>query len=308
MAGETKDTLQKITDTIVQAIEEGAPSYRMPWRTSEAFAGSPINIMSRRPYRGINVLALWVAAQKHGYTSGSWGTYRQWQAKGAQVPKGEKATTVVYWNFVEVEEVPSDGGDTKKRQIPVARDYWVFNAQQVDNYAESAETTETAEERIESAELFFSDLQINVRPGGNSAHYQPATDSVYMPHFGAFGEALYYYSVLAHETTHWTGAPHRLNRDLSGRFGSESYAVEELVAELGAAFVCAQLGLPTDPRTDHAPYIASWLKVMKSDKRAIFTAAAKAQQAVDWMNAKISDLPDDFCSDLKDDTECELFV
>ena len=104
-----------------------------------------------------------------------------------------------------------------------------------------------------------------------------------MPAFGAFKEPLFYYSVLAHEATHWSGAAHRLNRDLSGRFGSESYAVEELVAELGAAFLCAELGLPTGPRQDHAPYIQSWLKVLKNDKRAIFTAAAKAHEAADWM-------------------------
>ena len=129
----------------------------------------------------------------------------------------------------------------------------------------------------------FGVLEVGVQPGGNRAFYSPQADTVYMPPFEAFTEPLFYYSVLSHETTHWTAPPHRLNRDLSGRFGSENYAMEELIAELGAAFLCAELGLPTDPRADHAPYISSWLKALRNDKRAIFTAAAKAQEAVDWM-------------------------
>jgi antirestriction protein ArdC len=168
----------------------------------------------------------------------------------------------------------------------MARDYWVFNAAQVDGYTETKEPTVTREERIESAERFFCNVGIEVKPGGNRAFYRPESDSVHMPAFDAFKEPLFYYSVLSHEATHWSGATHRLNRDLSGRFGTESYAVEELVAELGAAFLCAELGLPTDPRQDHAPYIASWLKVLKNDRRAIFTAAAKAQEAADWMAKK----------------------
>src|SRR5262249_15541122 len=140
----------------------------------------------------------------------------------------------------------------------------------------------------ERAEEFFRAAGIDVRPGGNRAFYSPEADSIHMPPFEAFKEPLFYYSVLSHEGTHWTGAEKRLNRDLSGRFGSESYAMEELVAELGAAFLCAGLGLPTDPRRDHAPYIASWLKVLKNDKRAIFTAAAKAQQASDFLQHQTS--------------------
>ena len=168
----------------------------------------------------------------------------------------------------------------------MARDYWVFNAAQVDGFTAVEESASSEEERISKAEEFFGALAIDMRAGGNRAFYQVQTDSVHMPAFNAFKEPLHYYSVLSHETTHWTAAPHRLNRDLSGRFGSESYAMEELIAELGAAFLCTELELPTDPREDHAPYIASWLKVLKNDKRAIFTAAAKAQEAVDWMAKK----------------------
>lgn len=171
----------------------------------------------------------------------------------------------------------------------MAKDYWIFNADQVDGYRRTEEAPLSKAERIEQAEDFFKALGVDPKPGGNRAYYCPNTDLVHMPAFEAFKEPLFYYSVLSHESTHWTGAPHRLNRDLSTRFHTDSYAMEELVAELGAAFLCAELGLPTDPRQDHAPYIASWLKALKNDKRAIFTAAAKAQQAVDWMMKRTSD-------------------
>lgn len=285
MTTERSDIFQRITDVIVKAIEEGANTYRMPWRTSGGFPSSPINAVTKRPYRGINVLILWATAQEKGYRSGTWATYKQWQELGAQVRKGEKSANVVFWKFFEREETqPDEGSEPKSHKIPMARDYWVFNAEQVEGYTSQTEPLVTKEDRIANAEGFFQSAGVRVLPGENRAYYSQGTDSIYMPAFTAFKEPLYYYSVLSHETTHWTGAKHRLDRDLSGRFGSESYAVEELVAELGAAFLCAELGLPTDPREDHAPYIASWLKVLKNDKRAIFTAATKAQQAVDWLS------------------------
>lgn len=285
MNTERRDTFQRVTDQIVKAIEEGAGSYRMPWRTSGGFPNSPVNAASKRPYRGINILVLWATAQERGYSSGTWATYKQWQELGAQVRKGEKSANVVFWKFFDRDEEQQDNhadSETHLRRIPMARDYWVFNAEQVDGYVAPEEQKLSREERIEAAEEFFRRAGVEPSAGGNRAFYQPETDTVHMPAFEAFKEPLFYYSVLSHETTHWTGAKHRLDRDLSGRFGSESYAVEELVAELGAAFLCAELGLPTDPREDHAPYIVSWLKVLKNDKRAIFTAAAKAQAAVDW--------------------------
>jgi antirestriction protein ArdC len=170
----------------------------------------------------------------------------------------------------------------------MARDYSVFNAKQVDGYTPTPKPYQSRSDRIDRAEQFVRDVGIEVTPGANQPFYSPVSDSIHMPPFEVFKEALYYYSILSHEGIHWSGAKHRLNRDLSGRFGSNAYAVEELVAELGAAFLCAELRLPTDPRRDHAPYIASWLKVLKSDKRAIFTAAAKAQEAVDWMTKRTS--------------------
>jgi antirestriction protein ArdC len=288
MNTEKQDIYQRVTDTIVKAIEEGAGSYRMPWRTSGEFPQSPINAISRKPYRGINVILLWATAQAKGYQSGIWATYKQWQELGAQVRKGEKASHVVFWKFFDVDAESQNGEEESAsgRRIPMARDYFVFNADQVDGYKRPEEAPTTVTERIAAAEAFFSAVGIVVRPGGNRAYYNPNSDTIHMPPFEAFPVTLDYYSVLSHETTHWTASPKRLNRDLSGRFGTESYAMEELIAELGAAFICSQLGLPTDPRTDHAPYIASWLQALKNDKRAIFTAAAKAQEALDWMNER----------------------
>lgn len=285
MNTEKKDIFQRVTEQIVSAIEDGAGSYRMPWNTSGGFISSPINAVSRKPYRGINVLILWATAQAKGYTSGTWATYKQWQEMGAQVRKGEKSANVVFWKFFDVEETPEHGDATEKtsRRVPMARDYWAFNADQVEGFQKPEAEKLSHGERITQAEEFFRSLEIDLRPGGNRAYYSPSTDAVHMPAFEAFKEPLFYYSVLSHETTHWTGAEKRLNRDMKSRFGTEGYAMEELVAELGAAFLCGELSLPTDPRKDHAPYIASWLQVLKNDKRAIFTAAAKAQEAIDWM-------------------------
>lgn len=285
---EKKDIYQRVTDQIVSAIEDGATSYKMPWRTSGVFPYSPINAVSKRPYRGINVVILWAIAQEKGYSSGTWATFKQWQEMGALVRKGEKSANVVFWKFLDKEEDQAGEVGKGAGRIPIAKDYWIFNADQVDGYERPEQSTVSRAERIQKAEGFFNALGIAVRPGGNRAYYSPDSDTVHMPAFEAFKEPLFYYSVLSHETTHWTGAPHRLNRDLSGRFHSDAYAVEELVAELGAAFLCAELGLPTDPRQDHAPYIGSWLKVLKNDKRAIFAAAAKAQQAVEWISNEAS--------------------
>ena len=141
-------------------------------------------------------------------------------------------------------------------------------------------------QRIDHAEAFFAALDADIRHGGNRACYVPALDQIRMPPFEAFRDPVAYYATLAHEAMHLTGHPSRCARDLSGRFGDESYAVEELVAELGAAFVCADLALTPEPRPDHAAYVASWLKVLRSDKRAIFTAAAKSQAAADWMHTQ----------------------
>jgi len=248
----------------------------------------PVNAVTGKPYRGVNTVVLWVTAQAEGYPSAVWATYRQWAELGAQVRKGEQSSPVVFWKISDKEEGDDveDGPEDGRRSRMFARGYAVFNAAQVNGYAAPALPVLPEAERIGHAEAFFAATDIEVRHGGSRAYYRPSEDRVQMPPFEAFRDAVAYYATLAHETTHATGHPSRCARDLRGRFGEETYAAEELVAELGAAFLCADLALTSEPRPDHAAYVASWLKVLRGDKRAIFTAAAKAQAAADWMHAR----------------------
>nr|WP_313665890.1 zincin-like metallopeptidase domain-containing protein [Brucella intermedia] len=275
---------ETITSQIITAIEEGAAEYRMPWHRISQDVACPVNAASARDYRGLNVITLWMLAEAKRYQSGTWATYQQWQEKGAQVRKGEKAASVFFWkNLTQDDEGQAEEEGSCARFV--ARAYSVFNADQVDGYT-PAETPKLSEaERIKQAERFFAAIPATVVHDRPSACYLPKADIIEMVDFSRLTSGKAYYSVLAHEVTHWTGAKTRLDRDLSGRFGTDSYAIEELVAELGAAFIAAKLGLPGDPRKDHAPYIATWLEVLKNDSRAIFTAASKAQAAADYLAA-----------------------
>jgi antirestriction protein ArdC len=292
MNQQTHDIYQKVTQQIIEAMQRGAGSYRMPWHVTGADCFAPVNVVSKRPYRGINVLLLWLLAEHHGYTSGEWATYFQWQELGAQVRMGEKAALIVFWKISERSREESDDQEepASNRSI-LARGYCVFNAAQVDGYSPKPSPVLPESERIESAERFFARLGVTVRHGGSRACYSPQEDVIHMPPFSSFRDAAAYYSVFGHEATHATGAEHRLNRDLKPRFAEETYAMEELVAELGAAFLCSTLGLANEPREEHAAYLANWLKVLKQDKRAIFAAASQAQKAVDWMRARSEEQP-----------------
>jgi antirestriction protein ArdC len=191
----------------------------------------------------------------------------------------------VFWKFANnaAETEDSDESPKSGARLLFTRGYSVFNAAQVDGYTPKADPDMPMPERIERADAFFQAIGANLKHGGNRAYYAPDSDHIQMPPFAAFGENVAYYSTLAHEHTHWTAQASRCDRQLGKRFGDNAYAAEELIAELGAAFTCAHLGLSTEPRKDHAQYIDSWLKVLKADKRAIFTAASKAQQAADLM-------------------------
>ncbi len=274
------DLYERVTNRIVAAIEAGVKKGgRMPWHITDAACFSPVNVVSRKHYRGMNMLNLWVTAEYLGYDSGLWGTYQQWSNLGAQVRKGEKSSIAIFWSSIN--KKPDEPDDKKRRFF--AKAYSVFNAAQVDNYTPPATPQLSETERRQNAEEFFGNIGIDVRHGGSEAFYRVKDDFIQMPPFKSFREGVGYYSTLAHETTHWTGAKSRLARDLTGRFRSEAYAAEELIAELGAAFCCASLGLSVKPREDHARYIATWLKILRDDKKAIFTAASQAQQAVDFM-------------------------
>ena len=284
-ATEKRDVYGTVTAQIINAIEQGVGNWRMPWHTSGRYAFSPINVTSKKPYRGINTVCLWAAAEAKGYEAGEWGTYKQWQDRGGQVRKGEKSTLIVFWKFANDSAESQDDGEhsASGSRLLFTRGYSVFNSAQVDGYSPTVEPDMPMPDRIERAEAFFQGIGATVRHGGNRAYYAPDSDHIQMPPFQAFRENVAYYSTLAHESTHWTANPHRCDRQLGKRFGDNAYAAEELIAELGAAFTCAHLGLSTEPRADHAQYINSWLKVLKADKRAIFTAASKAQQACDWL-------------------------
>jgi len=285
MSKERFDIHQHLTDRIVAAIEAGAGQWQMPWHRGSG-SRHPVNIASGNKYRGVNVLGLWVEAQVSGYGSHLWGTFRQWADKGASVRKGQKASYVVFYKEIEV---ASDGGDEDERKSRLfARATPVFNADQVDGLEQTPVTAPV--EELTDVEGFIARTEAKIIHCGNRACFTPELDEIHMPPREAFtGSATStpteaYYSTLLHELTHWTALPHRCDRDLSGRFGTEAYAMEELVAELGAAFLCAELGIAVEPRVDHAQYLAHWLNVLKADKRAIFTAASKAGEATAFLH------------------------
>lgn len=285
------DAYSRVTGKIIADLEKGVRTWLRPWTTEHAAGcvSRPLRA-SGEAYRGINVVMLWAAAVEAGYACPTWMTYRQAQGVGAQVRKGERGSLVVYADRIRREDVDEATRETAEREIPFMRAYTVFNCEQIDGLpahfrAPAAAPALSAAERIARAEAFFAALNADVRHGGAQAWYAIHSDRVQLPPFETFRDAGSYYATLAHEITHWTRHPSRLDRDLGRRrMGDEGYAREELVAELGAAFLAADLGLDLEPREDHAGYIASWLKVLKQDKRAIFQAAAHAQRAADYLH------------------------
>jgi antirestriction protein ArdC len=299
-----EDIYTRITQEIVAAIEAGPGRWKLPWHHDGSDVARPMNLVSKKRYRGINVLALWVAAMKSGYGSGVWGTYRQFAEAGGQVRKGERATTVVFWKqFRNGETEDADNGEDAgemngRRARFMARGYSVFNLAQVDGLDLPKPQALAESERVASAEAFFSHLGILIRTEGDQACYVPSRDEVRMPPFARFRSAASFYATLAHETAHATAHASRLDRRLDSRFGSTAYAAEEAIAELTASYLMADLGFGYRGAADDglqrsAAYIASWLTVLKSDSRAIFTAAAKAQAAADWMQARQPDATTD---------------
>jgi antirestriction protein ArdC len=256
----------------------------MPWQARPATA-LPTNALTGKHYRGINTIVLWCAALERGYESEQWVTLRQCGELGGRVRKGEKATLVVLWKVEErpEREVSRGQDEEKPRERVIARAYHVFNADQCEGLSPAEKEQSPLPNRIARADRFFLELGADIRHGGGEAYYSADNDYIRMPRIQNFPEPLAYYSVLAHEFGHWTGADQRLARDLTGRFGTEAYAAEELVAELAAAFVLARHDLSATPRPDHAHYCAHWYRLLGQDPKAIFTAAARAQEAVDFL-------------------------
>lgn len=285
------DIYSRITGSIIEQLEQGTRPWAKPWN-AEHLAGRitrPLRA-SGKPYRGINVVMLWLAASLKGYSAPIWMTYRQAAELGGQVRKGEQGTAVAYADKFRKTET-ADSGEEVEREIFFMKHYTVFNVEQVDGlpahfYATAAPQI-SALARLEQAESFFAALGADVRHGGNRAFYAIEPDFVQMPPFESFRDAESYYATLGHECIHWTRHPSRLAREFGRkRWGDEGYAQEELVAEMGAAFLAADLGLYLTPRDDHAAYIASWLEVLKRDKKAVFIAASHAQRALDFLHAR----------------------
>lgn len=290
------DVHQEITNRIVDAIET-AGEFRLPWITDKRESyGRPVNIASKKPYNGVNIVSLWVAGLAAGHPSNIWGTYRQWQDQGCQVRRGEKSSLVVFYKTINVDQI-NDAGETESGERMFARASYVFNAAQVDGFTLPEQPTADLPDApnfdpIARAEAFAKATGARIEEGGDKACFVPLADMIRMPDRNRFTgtdtttAAEGFYSTLCHELTHWSGAKCRLDRDMTGRFGSEAYAMEELVAELGAAFLCADLGITPEPRDDHAQYVKNWLSVLKSDKKAVFTAASKASEAANWLLAQ----------------------
>jgi len=284
------DIYSRITSQIVAELEKGVRPWLKPWNAEHA-AGRitrPLRV-GGQPYNGINVIMLWGEAVARGFSAPIWMTFRQAKELGGHVRKGEKGSLVVYADRFRKTEIDESTGEEVDRDIPFMKGYTVFCVEQIEglpaHFYAPAEPRLDPVQRIDRAEAFFAATGADIRHGGNQAYYTVMHDYVQMPPFETFRDAESYYATLAHECTHWTRHETRLERDFGRkRFGDEGYAMEELVAELGAAFLSVDLDLTPEPRADHASYLASWLKVVKNDSRAIFTAAAHAQRAADYLN------------------------
>lgn len=284
------DIYTRITDLIVAHLETGIKPWIQPWRSSGGAVSRPLR-HNGEPYSGINVLTLWCSAMDRGFASSAWMTFKQALELGGAVRKGEKGAPVVFASSMTKTEEDASSGEETERAIPFLKAYTVFNTEQIDGlpdrFLPQSEVQENPDTRIANADAFFISAGVTLRHGGDRAYYAPGPDFIQMPEFAVFRDAHSYYATLAHEATHWTSHKSRLDRSFDQkRFGDDGYAREELVAELGAAFLCADLGLELADRTDHADYLGFWLKVLKEDKRAIFSAAAHAERAVQFLRAR----------------------
>ncbi|MBW9075593.1 MULTISPECIES: ArdC family protein [Agrobacterium] len=290
--GERADIYARITDRIIADLEKGVRPWIQPWNAANANGRITRPLRhSGEPYTGMNTLLLWSEGIARGFASPMWMTFRQAVQLKASVRKGECGATVVFASRFTKSETDGTGGEVD-RQIPFLKAYTVFNVDQIDGlpelYYHRPEPVIDPVERIAHADRFFRNTGAVIRHGGDKAFYSPATDHIQMPAFESFRDAASYVAVLAHESAHWTAHPNRVGRDLS-RYSKDrtERAREELVAEISAALVCADLNITPElePRPDHTAYIQTWLSVLSNDRRAIFQAAAHAQRAVNYLHS-----------------------
>jgi len=291
-----RDIHREITDRLIAIIESGEPlPWVRPWETGEPLA-MPVNATTHKGYRGGNVISLWITGQLMGFRSNEWATFKQWQGMSTEdapitVRKGEKGTMGVYYSTFEKKDKAAPV-DAKAKRIPFARAFYLFNREQVEGLPELPKVDDLPDvtERLAAFDAVVSSTGATIKHGGDRACYSPSLDLVKMPERAQFqgkdggDPTTGYYSTLAHELTHWTGHEKRLDRTSGKRFGDKAYAIEELTAELGAAFGLAEHGLSSELR--HAQYLSHWLDVLREDSRALFAAASKAAEAVDYIHGR----------------------
>lgn len=275
---------EDITAKIVGAIETGAATpegWRMPWHQG-ASGGRPSNVASGKQYQGINTLNLWIEAQARGFGSPMWGTLKQWNAAGARIRAGEKSAPIVFWKDLPPKAAAQEGEEEGGKRF-VLKTSAVFNSAQVEGWEGAPVVPVGGPTAHADAMALVEAARVDLRLEGHRAFYHTLLDFVSVPPPSVFFTQAGFASTLLHEACHWTGHKTRMGREFGKRFGDGAYAMEELVAELGAAFLCADLGVENEPRDDHAAYIAGWLRVLKSDPRAIFTAATQATKAAEYL-------------------------
>ena len=286
------DVYTRVTDKILADLEKGELTWMKPW-SSEYAAGRitrPLRV-NGTPYQGINILLLWASALEQGFSSATWMTFKQGLDLGGCVRKGEHGSMVVYADALRKTETDQETGEDVEVSIPFMKAYTVFNIDQIDGlpqrfYLKPEIPNLNIEARDERLDQFFKNVGVTVHEMGSKASYSVALDLIKMPPFVSFRDAESFFATLAHEYCHATRHPTRLNRDFGRRYwGDEAYAKEELVAEMGSAFLCADLGITPETREDHAAYISSWLDALHQDKRFVFTAAAHAQRAVEHLHS-----------------------
>ncbi len=292
-----QEIYQAVTDKIIKAIESGTPPWRQPWTSRDC--GLPRNAATSRPYSGINIWLLLMTGQANGYDSGLWATFNQWRGLDAFVCKGQKATKIIYFNVIRETVLNKNTGEDEEKDRFFMREYSVFNACQcggkgVERFRRPASTAKPFIDFTPAEELIAA-TQADVRHGGNSAFYNIGGDYIQLPQKTAFAAESDYYSTAMHELSHWTGHETRLNRlNKLARFGDKSYSMEELVAELGASYLTATLGIPNTAAEGQSPsYLAHWLSVLRADRTAIFTASSQAAKASDFVlgHSQASDEP-----------------
>lgn len=290
MTKQTIDIHQQITNQIIEALETvSLDNYQAPF-ASLASGKLPANPMTQQRYHGINTLVLWLHQQKNNFRSHEWGTFRQWKTIGATVKKGERSTMIIFYKRVEKKDIE----ENEEEFYHCLKSYCVFNADQVDGYTPDIDTSAGVfgtVEQVEAIDSFVHRTGAVIENDQDSAAFYPMDDKISMPKKELFFDTNQsatenYYAVLLHELTHWTGGSKRLDREqaLPSVHQKEGYAFEELIAELGSAFLCSQFGINQAGRDDHAIYIKSWLTALRNDKKYIFKAASNAQKAVDYLN------------------------